>query len=37
VKELARTAIEFPPIRKGASFNHAVKAQIEASGHAMGK
>lgn len=30
VAELARTAIEFPPMQKGASFNlEAVKAQIE--------
>jgi hypothetical protein len=38
VEELAKTAIEFPPMRTGASFNlDASKAQIEASRHAMGK
>ena len=32
VAELAKTAIEFPPMQKGASFNlEAVKAQIEAA------
>lgn len=35
VAALARTAIEFPPMQKGASFNlEAVKAQIEAAVHA---
>jgi arylsulfatase len=38
VEELAKTAIEFPPMQKGASFNlDAVKAQIEASRHAVAK
>jgi arylsulfatase len=32
VEELAKTAIEFPPMQKGASFNlEGVKAQIEAA------
>ncbi len=32
VAKLAKTAIEFPPMQKGASFNlEAVKAQIEAA------
>ena len=32
VGKLAQTAIEFPPMQKGASFNlEAVKAQIEAA------
>jgi arylsulfatase len=32
VAQLAQTAIEFPPMQKGASFNlEAVKAQIEAA------
>ena len=32
VGELAQTAIEFPPMQKGASFNlSAVKAEIEAA------
>ena len=32
VEKLAMTAIEFPPMQKGASFNlDAVKAQIEAA------
>ena len=32
VTELAKTAIEFPPMQKGASFNlEAVKAQIESA------
>jgi arylsulfatase len=32
VADLAKTAIEFPPMQKGASFNlEAVKAQIEAA------
>jgi arylsulfatase A-like enzyme len=38
VEELAKTAIEFPPMQRGASFNlDAVKAQIEAAQHAMAK
>jgi hypothetical protein len=38
VEELAKTAIEFPPIQKGASFKlDAVTAQIEAPRHAMAK
>lgn len=40
VGELAKTAIDFPPMQKGASFNlEAVKAQIEAAiaAHATGK
>jgi arylsulfatase A-like enzyme len=38
VEKLAMTAIEFPPMQKGASFNlDAVKAQIEAARTAMGK
>src|SRR6186713_2394485 len=38
VEKLAMTAVEFPPMQKGASFNlDAVKAQIEAARHAMGK
>jgi arylsulfatase len=36
VEKLAMTAIEFPPMQKGASFNlDAVKEQIEAARHAM--
>ena len=32
VAQLAQTAIDFPPMQKGASFNlEAVKAQIEAA------
>jgi len=32
VAKLAETAIEFPPMQKGASFNmEAVKAQIQAA------
>jgi hypothetical protein len=32
VAKLAETAIEYPPMQKGASFNlEAVKAQIEAA------
>ena len=32
VAELAKTAIDFPPMQEGASFNlEAVKAQIEAA------
>jgi arylsulfatase len=38
VAKLAMTAIEFPPLQKGASFNlEAVKAKIEAARAAMGK
>jgi arylsulfatase len=38
VEKLAKTAIEFPPMQKGASFNlDAVKAQIEAARNAMAK
>ena len=38
VEKLAMTAIAFPPMQKGASFNlDAVKAQIEAARTAMGK
>ena len=38
VAELAMTAVEFPPMQKGASFNlDAVKAKIEAARAAMGK
>ena len=38
VEELAMTAVEFPPMQKGASFNlEAVKAAIEAAQHAMAK
>ncbi len=38
VEKLAMTAIEFPPMQKGASFNlDAVKAKIEAARTAMGK
>ena len=38
VAKLAQTAIEFPPMQKGASFNlDAVKAKIEAARAAMGK
>ena len=38
VEKLAKTAIEFPPMQKGASFNlDAVKAKIEAAKAAMGK
>ncbi|WP_017963293.1 arylsulfatase [Rhizobium leguminosarum] len=38
VGKLAETAIEFPPMQKGASFNlDAVKAQIEAARAAMAK
>ncbi|NEU94645.1 arylsulfatase [Bradyrhizobium uaiense] len=38
VEELAKTAIEFPPMQKGASFNlDAVKAQIEAARHAVAR
>ncbi|VVQ30219.1 hypothetical protein PS943_01722 [Pseudomonas fluorescens] len=38
VVKLAETAVEFPPMQKGASFNlEAVKAKIEAARAAMGK
>ncbi|MNF03834.1 hypothetical protein D3C80_2032290 [compost metagenome] len=38
VAKLAETAIEYPPMQKGASFNlDAVKARIEAARAAMGK
>jgi hypothetical protein len=38
VEKLIMTAIEFPPMQKGASFNlDAVKAKIEAARAAMGK
>jgi len=38
VTKLAMTAIEFPPMQKGASFNlDAVKAKIEAARAAMSK
>jgi arylsulfatase len=38
VEKLAKTAIEFPPMQRGASFNlDAVKAQIEAAQHARAK
>jgi hypothetical protein len=38
VEKLAMTAIEFPPMQKGASFNlEAVKAKIEAARGAMTK
>jgi hypothetical protein len=38
VEKLAMTAIEFPPMQKGASFNlDAVKAKIEAARSAIGK
>ena len=38
VEKLAKTAIEFPPMQKGASFNlDAVKAKIEAARAAMSK
>jgi len=38
VEKLAMTAVEFPPMQKGASFNlDAVKAQIESARHAMAK
>ncbi len=37
VAKLAQTAIEFPPMQKGASFNlEAVKAQIEAARRSVG-
>jgi len=38
VEDLARTAVEFPPMQRGASFNlDAVKAQIAAARHAIAK
>jgi hypothetical protein len=38
VLKLATTAIEFPPMQKGASFNlDAVKAKIEAARAGVGK
>jgi arylsulfatase len=38
VVKLAETAVEFPPMQKGASFNlEAVKARIEAARAAMAK
>jgi arylsulfatase len=38
VAKLAMTAVEFPPMQKGASFNlDAVKAKIEAARGAMAK
>jgi hypothetical protein len=38
VEELAMTAVEFPPMQRGASFNlDAVKAKIEAARSAMAK
>ncbi len=38
VEKLAQTAIEFPPMQKGASFNlEAVKAKIQAARSAMAK
>ncbi len=38
VEKLAMTAVEFPPMQKGASFNlDAVKAQIEAARHAVAR
>jgi arylsulfatase len=38
VEKLAQTAIEFPPMQRGASFNlDAVKAQIAAAQHAIAK
>jgi hypothetical protein len=38
VGKLAQTAIEFPPMQKGASFNlDAVKAKIEAARAAMAR
>jgi arylsulfatase len=38
VEELAKTAIEFPPMQKGASFNlEAVKANIETARNAIAK
>jgi arylsulfatase len=38
VAKLAMTAVEYPPMQKGASFNlDAVKAKIEAARTGMGK
>jgi hypothetical protein len=38
VARMAMTAVEFPPMQKGASFNlDAVKAKIEAARAAMSK
>jgi hypothetical protein len=38
VERLAMTAIEFPPMQRGASFNlHAVRAKIEAARSAIAK
>ena len=38
VARVAMTALEFPPMQKGASFNlDAVKAKIEEARAAMGK
>ncbi len=38
VAKLAQTAVEFPPMQKGASFNlDAVKAKIDAAQAAMAK
>ena len=38
VEKLAMTAIEFPPMQKGASFNmDAVKAKIAAAQASIGK
>ena len=38
VEKLPMTAVEFPPMQKGASFNlDAVKAKIEAARAAMAK
>ena len=38
VEKLAMTAVEFPPMQKGASFNlDAVKAKIEAARAGMGR
>ena len=38
MEKLAMTAIEFPPMQKGASFNlDAVKAKIKAARAAMAK
>jgi arylsulfatase len=38
VEELAMTAVEFPPMQRGASFNlDAVKAKIQAARSALAK
>jgi arylsulfatase len=38
VEKLARTAVEFPPMQRGASFNlDAVKAKIEAARAAVAR